>query len=302
MNILYKNYKIIWTCFIIIFCTSCSDKTSNSINSSEWGLQATDSSLDPLMETFLKPPLSQTGQSLLTANKMGFDVLDHSKFKTNWLLDEFYAFVKDQKRTILDVGCGYGTLSLNVLLGENIVIVNDISRDHLIEVRRRAISSKLPLSHLYLNNKSFPHDLELSSSGLDVVMLHRVLHFLSPQEIEEGLKKIHQWLKPGGKVFVVVMAPQHKGFSKWFLPLYNEKWNSGDKWPGVNLPVSKALPDQAYNLPEYLHVMDERPLLYVFEKYGFEVEKADFIDMKPFGKKEEQRDGHEAVGVIAVKK
>ena len=306
MNLIKLTFQIIIT---ILLLSSYSQASGTDIKdkfaqlaTSNLGVQASNAKLDDLMSLFTAPPVSKTGKSLLTVNKMGYDVLDHTKSKQNWLLDEFKSYTTRGESTILDVGCGYGNIALNAIADGNIVIANDIAPEHLIEVRRRAIDRKLPLQNLYLNDGAFPYELKFEDNSLDYVVLHRVLHFLTPQAIKDGFTKIHKWLKPNGKLFIVVMAPQNKSFSEWFLPIYNERWEKGDEWPGKDLSVAKALPDQEYNLPATLHVMDERPLEHALKKHGFTIEKIDFIDMKHFGKENEKRDGHEAIGVIATKK
>lgn len=301
-----KIHQLALIIILSFACISCSSDQElgqkfADIGTSHLGVHATEPHLDQLMDMFMGPSVSVTGKSLLTVNKMGFDVLDHSKSKNNWLLDEFYNYTSKKKGVTLDIGCGYGNLVISALAAGNVVIANDIAAEHLIEVRRKAMSRKLSLDNLYLNSKSFPYQLNLPDASLDVVMIHRVLHFLSPVEIDEGIKKAYRWLKKNGRLFIVVMAPQNKSFADWFLPIYNRKWDQGDKWPGVDLSIERALPDQAYNLPKTLHVMDERPLRHVLEKHGFRVAKIDFIDMRHFGKANEHRDGREAMGVIAVK-
>ena len=118
--------------------------------------------------------------------------------------------------------------------------------------------------------------------------------------MDEALAKIGNWLIPGGQVFIVVMAPQHKEFSNWFLPIYEQRWQDGNNWPGM-LKVRKALPEQAYNLPEYLHVMDERPLRKALENLNFTIVNSGFISLKSFASKADDRDGKEAFGIIAAK-
>lgn len=272
----------------------------NKIVNHPYGVIASSPALDDLAKISSPPKLSHTGKSLLTVNKTGFDVLDNSLSKDNWLIEAFFEFTKGEK-TILDIGCGYGGLSLRALSRKNKVVANDIAAEHLIETRSRAIKADLDLQNLFLNNRSFPYETEFSPLSFDAVLMHRVIHFLSPNEIENGLSKIHAWLKSGGRLYIVVMAPQNKSFSDWFLPIYEDNWKKGNKWPGTDLLVEKALPSQSYNLPKYLHVMDERPLRHALEKYGFKILKADFIDMKHFGNKKDNRDGKEAFAIEAVK-
>jgi hypothetical protein len=136
--------------------------------------------------------------------------------------------------------------------------------------------------------------------SLSGVVLYRVAHFMPPDKFEEGIAKIHRWLVPGGKVFIAVLPPQHGEYRDKVLSQYDANWKKGNVWPGFSFKSQDILPDQAYALPARLHLMDERPLVNVLEKYGFTIEKKDFIDMKKFGKSE-QRDGHELYGIVAVK-
>ena len=82
--------------------------------------------------------------------------------------------------------------------------------------------------------------------------------------------------------------------------MYDQKWNDGNLWPGSGLKSCEVLPEQAYGLPEFIHVMDERPLKKVLEKFGFEIVESNFISMKRFGS-EPDRNGQESYGIIAKK-
>ena len=269
---------------------------------SEFGIKANDADVMSLSKDISEPKLSHTGKSYTTVNHMGFDVLNTSESINSWLVIDFLEFIKDAKKPVLDVGAGYGSISLLALAQGNTVVANDIAPEHLLSISKFALGRHLPLEKLYFNPNSFPGEMNFPANSLGAVMLHRVIHFMTPEQITTGLAKISRWLTPGGKVFIVVMSPQHKQFAGWFLPIYEQKWQEGDEWPGVNLPIQKALPDQAYNLPEVMHVMDDRPLRLALEKLGFIVEKSDFISMKHFATKPGERDGKEAVGIIAVKK
>ena len=298
-----KYIVIVLSIFFLACCTTNLKHKFHSIPNSNLGVHASDSNLDELEKLFSTPPRSKTGKSLLTLNKMGFDVLDTENLSA-WLLSEFTEFIKEKKqKTILDVGCGYGRISHLALAQNHKVIANDLMVEHLVYVRKAAHLRGLNMKNLYLKNAFFPNEMEFDKNSLDAVVLYRVIHFLSPEEIENGLAKIYTWLKPGGKVFIVVLAPQHKAYSDWFLPIYNARWESGDKWPGNKLSVHKALPAQEYNLPKYLHVMDDRPLKNVLEKHGFRIKKSGFVNMSRFSTKHDKykRDGNESFGIIAEK-
>ncbi|MAZ45038.1 MAG: hypothetical protein CMF48_07685 [Legionellales bacterium] len=273
------------------------------IHSTPFGVPATSETLDTIENRLPGIPKSKTGKSYLTVNKTGFDVLS-SESSNNWVLKAYGDFLSsDNNQTILDVGCGYGRIAHFALAHNQTVIANDIAMEHLIYTRQIAKKNDLTLDKLYLNNAYFPEDISLEDNSLDAVVLYRVMHFMSPDEIELGLSKMHRWLKDEGKIFIVVLSPHHKEYADWYLPIYNAKWEAGDEWPGVGLEVSNALPAQLYNLPAHLHVMDEKPLTKALDKKGFSVVQSGFVDMSRFHSNEGDSSnlGKESFGLIAQK-
>ena len=240
-------------------------------------------------------PLSQTKKSYLTLNKFGFDVMDQVTTDESWIIQDLLSFCSESAGPTLDVGGGYGRLSLAMYLhGAKEIIYNDIEEEHLLMGIKHMSSSAA--SSIYLDSRSFPQEMTFPPHSLKAVVLHRVLHFLPGTLIMRGIEKISQWLVDGGRVFIVVMAPQHSDFKDWFLPEYEKRWAAGEAWPGEGLNVSRALPQQAYNLPDALHVMDGRPLAKVLQKYNFIIEKEGFISMARYSS---NRSGQEAYGIIA---
>lgn len=245
-----------------------------------------------------EPPLSITGKSYATLNKQGFDVLDGKTIAESWIIQDLMTFGAGTERPILDVGGAYGGITRLLLSQGATVYYNDIDPNHLLMGRRKIDAGMYP--KLYLNTQSFPYEMNFAPASLDAVVLHRVLHFMEPIQVEEGIRKAVEWLAPGGKIFIVVLAPQHIQYRDKFLSTYDQRWNDGNPWPGSGIKACEALPEQAYNLPELLHVMDERPLRAALERYGFIVERADFISMQRFGV-DSNRDGKESFGIIGVK-
>jgi len=246
-----------------------------------------------------EPPLSKTGKAYMTLNHQGFDVLDDTTIEDSWIIQDLMTFGGAAKFPILDVGGAYGGITRLLLKQGATVYYNDIEEKHL-QIGIKKISPEMR-TKLYLNTQSFPDEMNFAPASLAAVVLHRVLHLIEPDKVDTGIMKAAEWLEPGGKIFIVVLAPQHISYRDKFLTIYEQRWNEGELWPGSGLKASEALPEQAYCLPEFLHVMDERPLRLALEKYGFTVEKADFISMKRFGV-EVNRDGRESFGIIGVKK
>lgn len=185
-----------------------------------------------------EPPLSHTKLSYKTLNKLGFDVVDDTIIRESWLIQDLAAFAKDLRRPLLDVGGGYGGLTRLLLEKGATLIYNDIKREHLLFGRKKIPAENY--SRLYLNTQSFPNEMNFPLGCLDGVILHRVLHFMDATHIENGLSKAYQWLAPKGKIFIVVLAPQHPNYKDKILEIYERSWGQGDPWPGYGLKAEEG--------------------------------------------------------------
>lgn len=281
-------------------CTRKREWLFNQYKHSSYGVLATESILDDMAYDLSLPKLSKTKKSMLTVNKYGFDIIHTSAYsELNWVVQEYLKSLNPLAKPVLEIGAGYGALAYLALMKGVNVIYNDMALEHLL-LGRKFIKEKVNLKKLYLNNDRFPHRMNLPSHSISAILMHRVLHFLKPEEVELGIQKAAQWLVPQGCIYIVVMSPTHVAFRDKFLPIYNKKWLEGHAWPGYPLPVKEALPDQAYHLPSWLHVMDARPLKQILAKNHFRIIKEGFVSLNKFGT-ESNRDGKEAIGLIACK-
>lgn len=291
--------KIYFSCLLLLWMTNnLSAQSLKDMMGPSKLIGADDSRLNELEVPEIK--YSKTGKSFLTYNNMGFDTTSE---ENNWLENAFFEFAglhDHGKAQFLEVGCGYGNIvkkfyqhTKNARL-----IANDLSEEHLLISRSKL--AKEELSKLTLNLASFPEQSFDNDKKFTGIMLHRVLHLLSGDEIARSLQLAYDMLTHGGKVFIAINTPLNKDYSSWFLPEYDKNIEAGTRWPGEYLPVKKALPAQTYALPEYLHVMDSRVLHPELEKLGFKIEKSDFIGMQKFQTKT-KRDGREVIAVVAVK-
>ncbi len=255
--------------------------------------------LDEIEKTLNEaPPLSHTGKSLVTLNKQGFDVVEPLLMQDSFLIQDLAAFAKKAKKPILEIGGGYGRLTKVMLDQGATVIENDLELQHLIHGRK--LIPQEQRNRIYYNTYRFPRNMIIKANSVSGVVVHRVFHLMSSDEIEEGLAKINRWLVPGGKVFIAVLPPQHSKYRDKVLSHYEKRWQDGYAWPGEGLKSAELLPEQVYALPKTLHVMDERPLTKALEKYGFKVERTGFIPLKKIHHSSD--DAKELFGIIAIKK
>lgn len=253
---------------------------------SEFGQAADSIQID--IHSIPEPRLSNSKKSFVTDNHFGFDVLNT---ESNWVIEDFLKNCHENS-IVMDVGSGYGALSREALKKGAIVISNDISINQLHYNLKHV--SKAELSKLYLNEKDI-RDISLKPNSLDLIIFHRVLHFFKGEEIEHVLKKAHLWLKPGGKIYIVMMSKDHIAFRDKI------DYDDSKKWPGEDLVVvEKHLPDQAYALPKTLHVISKETLFKNLSEVGFKVENCDYVSLQKVGG-EKNRDGLEAVGAIGRK-
>ncbi len=242
-----------------------------------------------------EPPLNRTKKSFVTRNKFGFDAV---RSEHNWVIDTFLTDVKP-KMTVLDVGAGYGALSRETLDRGATVISNDIDCKHLLYILKHLTREKR--SRLHLNSEDI-RTLKLENNSLDLIAFDQVLHFFKGAEIDALLTKSYRWLKPHGKIYIIVMSNEHHSFR------HKIDYDKNKEWPGEDLVVPrKHLPKLAYALPATVHVMSIQTLRNHLEKIGYKIERADYVPVKNGGghrikrKNAEGDNDKDLIGIIAVK-
>ncbi len=271
-------------CFLVwIFSLSTH---AASLNSQACGKPANTINID--LQSISEPRLSESKKAFVTDNKFGFDVV---QAELNWVSESFLNAIKPDM-VVMDVGAGYGALTRHALNKGAIVISNEISENQQLYTLKHITPEQK--AKLYLNQQDI-RKVSLPNNSIDLLIMHRVLHFFKGKDIENILTKTYEWLKPGGKIYVVMMSKDHIAFRDKI------KYDTNKKWPGEDLVIIKDhLPEQAYALPPTLHVVSIETLEQALKAAGFKVTKTDFVSMKKFGS-ESNRDGKEAVGLIAEK-
>lgn len=163
-------------------------------------------------------------EARLTLNHMGWASVQPHEINL-----AFADFAATSTKPVLDIGAGFGVASKEALLRGAKVIVNDLSADHLIEFWAsldRGQSSRTTAIY-----GKFPDDLSFPSGTLGAIHICNVIHFLNPAEFERGLNKMHEWLQPGGKLFMLAVSPYQQPL-KGFVPEFECRMATGVDYPG----------------------------------------------------------------------
>lgn len=128
---------------------------------------------------------------------------------------------------ILDLGCGSGNEQVIPLASRFRLVGVDISRGQL-----RLAQSRMPLAALVQADLGA---LQLAPASLDgISALYSIIH-LPREEHEPLFKRLHEWLRPGGRALVVLGgADTPIGYEEdWFgAPMY---WSHFDAETGLDM-------------------------------------------------------------------
>lgn len=236
----------------------------------------------------------KTETAISTHNKKGFTYSLSSFGKA------FINAAAKSSHPVMDIGAAYGVATLPALLTGAKVIAVDIDENHLQSIEN-SVNDALR-SHLITLCDRFPH-FDVPGESLSAVYLSQVLPFLTGEEIELGVRKLYDWLVPGGEVFIVSFTPYISHVSA-FIPVYEARKQLGLRWAGYIDDVSRFSNDPAIytHLPNQIHHVDADDLRHTFEEAGFRIR-----EVRYFGEEEGmlpdgiRMDGRERVGLIAYK-
>ena len=220
---------------------------------------------------------------------------------TGWMtlsLDEIsiefakYAGTIDEE--VLDIGCAYGISTMAALEAGARVCACDIEPRHL-EVLERRVEPGVRDRLRCLAGAMPAVDFEPASFG--AVLASRVLHFLSGDDIEQTVRKMHDWLIPGGRVFLIADSP-FTGPWRVLADDYERRKASGEPWPGFVADYAQFLPvgQDPSQHPRFINPLDPDILSRVCADAGFEILEARFL---PGGTKHSA--GRDHAGIIACK-
>lgn len=226
---------------------------------------------------------------IVTLNKMGWARGAEDEYNKEFI--EYAS--KNNEEWSLEVGAAFGlTAAIAVSRGARL-IVNDLDARHLDFFKNNL--DKGLYSNIRLEVGNFL-ELDITSESINTILASRVLNMLSGEDIEKAAALMYKWLKYDGKVFIVATTTYQKVWAD-FIPCYEKNKKSGVKYPGEVFDIEVWNKIQSKNLPSFIHLLDIDVLTSIFEKAGFFVEKAGYID-----RKERDEDKKESFGMVLTKK
>ena len=241
------------------------------------------------------PEPVENGMMIPTLDRQGWIWLYKDEITKSYI-----EYAAETKGLMLEVGAGYGHIVLEVLKTGARVIADEISQEQLEIIRQRVYERGL--SGLEVNEAEFPEELDLPADTIDGILISRVFHFFTGERIRESLRKIHSWLRPGGKVFIVTDSVYRTIF-KELIPKYEKNVAGGLEWPGWVDDVRKFVPQGRLNpetQPLAMNFLDPRIVRRELTIAGFETEVSSFFRY-PAEPDFARLDGREIVGAIGVK-
>jgi len=232
----------------------------------------------------LKPTLNSTG--------FMFEVLDE-------FADDFIQFAGTTDDKVMDLGCAFGVVSIAAVKAGGRVIACDMEQGHLDAVHDNTPEELHDRLECVLG--CLP-DVDFPAASVSAIICSRVLHFLDGSAIDQSVRKMYDWLKPGGRLYLIADTPY--GIWRRFIPVFEAKKSRGDRWPGIMIGLDNYLPvapkDRPVDGPPFMNLLDPELLTRICADAGFEVQRASYIDRSDFGKLG-RMDGRENAGIFAIK-
>jgi len=220
---------------------------------------------------------------------------------TGWMtesLDDYSRSFTEYAGTIqaecLDIGCAYGVATLPALANGARVLACDLEPRHLEILARRVPPGD---RERYRSQPGKMPDVDFPSASFGAILCARALHFLKGRDIETTVRKMYDWLIPGGRIFLIADSPYVGPWWK-LSPEYERRKREGCPWPGFVPDYAALLPpgSNPSEHPTFIHPLDPDILVRVAAQAGFEVLEARFLRKGgPNGS------GREHAGVIARK-
>lgn len=197
---------------------------------------------------------------------------------------------------LLEIGCGVGaTLRTLIEHGFTNLVGVDKEPGHLEIVRsllRETLASKQEVK-LTLVADALPDLPGLSSTNFASILCSQVLHYMSPVQFDDAIRRLHELLRPGGRLYLSVGSPYNESY-KGFGQEYEKRVAEGQRFPGYMEDPRMYNPKGLQHHPGAFLFFDPTLLAQRLSELGFETLEASYIDVS------KQKQG--LTGLVAVRR
>jgi len=281
--------------------------TSSASNTSLYTYEQAIASFDKLN---LAIPTAEVDGRIQTLNKKGAVT---AKFEH--ATEEFLKYSKGKR--VLEIGGAYGDVMINALKKSKSTqyILSDLDERHLFIAAKKLsnlVNEKKIREKSHLQAQFVRADItksqDINKMGtFDAILIARVLHYLTPEQLQTAVKHLFLLLKPKGKVFVVAITPYVKRYQN-FIPEYERRKKEGAENPGFvsslrsYVNTDATTPEQINNITdEPFFFLDDDVLRSIFEVNGFRTIECRMLPLC-YESASWKLDGRENVILIAEKK
>lgn len=225
-------------------------------------------------------PETLVGDKAATLNGTGYIF-----YKISPLAQEFLDHEASPGKNLLEIGAGFGNVSIAALRkGVATYTANDMAQEHLKILVHKMVKefhshAQDKLQRLKLLLAQAPKQLPIANQLYDAVLVDKVLHFMSPKEIEQFIQWLKKAVKKNGKIYILTISPYNPVFSDKVLPFYLSNQVKDELYPGYILDSQPTIDsDKLHNYPNF-HIpkqmifFDIKALQHLFESHGFTVNK-----------------------------
>jgi hypothetical protein len=236
-----------------------------------------------------------------TMNRFGYMFTKFDPIADKWL----ESLTKNPDQILFEVGGAYGNVAQAALeRGIKKYYLNDCEEKHLKIFAQQLKENKKEslFSSLELIPGRCPDDVTLRDSCLDAMLVNKVLHFFTPDNIDSFVEWIRKGLKIGGLVYIFTVSPFYKGHEEILIG-YEERKVKGIRFPGWCSSCEEMDIGKIYNpdvRPISLLYMEMSTLKELFQRHGFQImEEFDLAIINE--ENPEWRPGKDMAGIIAKK-
>lgn len=216
-----------------------------------------------------------------TLNSMGYVFYIISPLGYQFIMNE-----ASENKSILEIGAGFSNIAREALKhGAASYVANDLDLEHLKILVARikdhcGNQAPLMLQRLSLLQAKAPRELPLVEDTFDAILLDKVLHFMTPSDIEYFIAWSKKALKAHGKLYILTISPFIKSFKDRLLPDYMAKRLQGNVYPGYVENIHDYINPQdlanhpQYKIPQMLTFFCRQDLENVFLQKGFNIQES----------------------------